>query len=1480
MKNFVKLAAVGLVSLVLALSLAACQSDTTNLGDKTQLSAPTNLQIANSVLTWNAVSNASGYSVQINENAPVGNGQATAYTLSSLSNGTYTIKVRANGDGIKYTDSDWSSVSHIVGGGGEPATSFTVQFDSDGGSSVPNQTITSGGLATRPADNPSKSGFVFDNWYSDSGKTVVFNFATQTITVNSTIYAKWNPNPIIVTEYTVQFSTDGGSPIANQTVTSGGFATRPVNNPTKSGYTFDNWYSDANKTVLFNFATQSITADTTVYAKWNPIPIVNYTVQFNTDGGSSIPNQTIASGGFATRPANNPTKSGYIFENWYSDAGKATVFNFATQTITSDTVIYAKWLVGNDHSIVSAENFIFNGSSASTKVSNTTTIFSFIGEITVSPGAIWQLSTDLQGLNVIPTRAINLDVGDNIVYILVTAQNGIGMSLYTMSVRRRPIYTVTFNTNGGTAVSSQQVEEDSFATNPGTTATNRTGFTFSAWNRDFGLSIMDNTTITAEWKANTYTVIYDKNKPSSISDTVNINGNTLDSTHTYNTASNLANNGYVLTGWSFKGWNTAANGSGMSYANEQSVLNLLSAQGATIRLYAQWLPATKLTLDGLNISERVSYTVSFNLNGATGTAPATQTVTNSNGLTYPAVPTRSGYVFAGWYAHATCLGEPFNFSASVTSNTTLYAKWLSPASSSITTYSSNLSINGNSGALSYSNPLVGDFGARYFSFVPLVSQQVTINATSSGISMSSSYSLCLGETIDWSNALIYSMYTFATASITNYPVIAGKLYYIRCHQIDPSGTITVSLSGTRFPPAGGIAEKRVAYGENFTLDIPNPVTGYTFSGWYDGVGGTGTQYADASGAGIRMWDKLVDATLYAKWTANEYTVTFNRMGGSGGTTSVKVLFDASMPSALVPEREHYIFDGYYDAETGGTQYYSSLMASMREWDKAHNAELFARWISITYTVELDRQGATSGTASVTAIFNSAMPTATAPTIMGYTFGGYFSEANGGGVQYYSSAMTSLRLYDKTEDTTLFAKWTASTYTVSFNASSGSGIPGIVTATYDAAMPEITVAPTRLGYVFDGFFDAVNGGTRYYNADLSSARAWNKTANTTLYARWIAITYVVRFDANGGAGSMADQIYSYGTSQNLRSNTFGKTGNIFANWSVNADGSGTNYTNGQSVSNLSSTQDTVITLYAQWHGSESKPVILQTAQGLTSFATQVNGGQRYSGIHFRLGANINLGGAEWTPIGASSSLYFGGNFDGAGFVISNYKITQAREYAGLFGYSGGTIENIGVENFTINITRSGTTYVGGLVGYNSGTIDRSYATSNITANTMVASAQLYAGGLVGYSNGVITNCYANGNVTATSGDGATAGGLIGCGAVQITNCYATGIVSATSTDIGQFAGFATAGGLVGSMSGKATNCYAKGEVNAKAGYNSLAGGLFGSMSGEVINCYALGKVAVNSTASVSSGTAEATAGGLIGSVYMSKITSDTLNLLLD
>ncbi len=278
-------------------------------------------------------------------------------------------------------------------------------------------------------------------------------------------------------------------------------------------------------------------------------------------------------------------------------------------------------------------------------------------------------------------------------------------------------------------------------------------------------------------------------------------------------------------------------------------------------------------------------------------------------------------------------------------------------------------------------------------------------------------------------------------------------------------------------------------------------TGYSFGGYYTGTNGSGTQYYTSTGASANNCPAS-GLTLYAKWTANKYTVNFDKQSGTGGSNSVTATYASAMPAMTKPTRTGYTFGGYYTGTNGGgTQYYNANGGSARNWDKTSTTTLYAKWTANTYTVNFDKQNGTGGSNSVTATYASAMPSITKPTRTGYTFGGYYTETNGGGTQYYNANGGSARNWDKTSTTTLYAKWTANTYTITFDNQSGTGGLSSVTATYDSAMTTLESLPTRQYYDFLGYFDAETDGTKYYNADGTSAKTWDKVADTTLYAQW-------------------------------------------------------------------------------------------------------------------------------------------------------------------------------------------------------------------------------------------------------------------------------------------------------------------------------------------------------------------------------------------
>jgi uncharacterized repeat protein (TIGR02543 family) len=192
-----------------------------------------------------------------------------------------------------------------------------VTFDAQGGSTVPSQTIVQGGYATQPA-NPTKSGYTFGGWYKEAGCTNAWNFNTDIVTAHVTLYAKWIDAS--VPTYTVTFNTNGGSTIASQIIAQGAKATQPAA-PTKEGYTFGGWYKEAACTNVWNFNTDIVTANETLYAKWT---------QGSSPTDPNNPNTAVETQGIASLQIYpNPVVNGQlIIDNGQFNAGdKVEIYN-------------------------------------------------------------------------------------------------------------------------------------------------------------------------------------------------------------------------------------------------------------------------------------------------------------------------------------------------------------------------------------------------------------------------------------------------------------------------------------------------------------------------------------------------------------------------------------------------------------------------------------------------------------------------------------------------------------------------------------------------------------------------------------------------------------------------------------------------------------------------------------------------------------------------------------------------------------------------------------------------------------------------------------------------------------------------------------------------------------------------------------------------------------------------------------------------
>ena len=222
---------------------------------------------------------------------------------------------------------------------------YTVTFDPTYGTQgVETVTVEEGEKVSAPS-NPTRPNYSFISWYTESTGGNKFDFNTA-ITENITLYAHWSPNVVVggssAKYYTVSFEMNGrGGSIAPLTrVRSGSKITAPTA-PTQEGYTFGGWYRDEALNTAWDFDTDIVKEDTTLYAKWT---FALYTVTFamNCHGTQIDPISVAEENSKITAPT-APTAEKYTFDGWFRDKALSTPWDFAVDTVNQDIALYAKW---------------------------------------------------------------------------------------------------------------------------------------------------------------------------------------------------------------------------------------------------------------------------------------------------------------------------------------------------------------------------------------------------------------------------------------------------------------------------------------------------------------------------------------------------------------------------------------------------------------------------------------------------------------------------------------------------------------------------------------------------------------------------------------------------------------------------------------------------------------------------------------------------------------------------------------------------------------------------------------------------------------------------------------------------------------------------------------------------------------------------------------------------------------------------------
>lgn len=356
-----------------------------------------------------------------------------------------------------------------------------------------------------------------------------------------------------------------------------------------------------------------------------------------------------------------------------------------------------------------------------------------------------------------------------------------------------------------------------------------------------------------------------------------------------------------------------------------------------------------------------------------------------------------------------------------------------------------------------------------------------------------------------------------------------------------------------------------SYGRTFNLvNTANTGTRYN-SGSYISVGTSLKLYVYRNGA----YSQDAGPFTITAPTRPTYTVKFDANGGSGAPSSQTKTYDITLTlSSTKPTRTGYNFLGWSTSKTATSPtYYAG-----GSYTANSGATLYAVWQLKSYAVSYDANGGSGAPSSQTKYYGTNLTlSSTKPSRTGYTFVKWNTASNGSGTDYNPGAT-----YTGNAALTLYAIWSINTWTVSYDANGGSGAPGNQTKTYNSTLTLSSTKPTLTGYTFKEWNTSSDGtGTSY-----SAGGSYTGNAALKLYAIWTANQYTIKFNANGGSGSMSNQSMTYNKAANLTAVGFTWTGRTFLGWATTSSGS-VKYQNKESVSNLVSTAGGSITLYAVW-----------------------------------------------------------------------------------------------------------------------------------------------------------------------------------------------------------------------------------------------------------------------------------------------------------
>lgn len=961
------------------------------------------------------------------------------------------------------------------------ANEYEIRFESNDG--TPIEPINVAYQSTIHLQSPSRIGYAFVGWFLDENLSVPFTQSSMPAN-DLVIYAKWQVNQYQVTFVDVdmiQMMFDYGKAI-NYAPTD------------RNGYTFMGWFTD--KEGLIEAPSSMPDEALILYSKFE---INTYTITYNSNGGTTFEPYVGIYDSLLVLPT--PNKEGNSFMGWYTDSSLTKPFN-QNKVPANHTTLYAKWQT-NTYRIsfttgtiaVQDQLYQFGQSISNLPIINRTG-YTFIG---------WFMDSDYNDL----FNYSQMPATD----IRVYAKFDINL------------YTITFNSNGGTEYESIT---EAYETPLNLPLPVREGYRFDGWFSNASLTTPfvgnfmpgNHVTIYAKWSINTYRMSFQTET-----------NQVMDRYYTYDQSIDalpiLERVGYTFIGWYLDQTHTTA-------------FDLTNMPSRDVRIYARW--------------QINSYTVTFNSNGGSPVESITRVFDSL--LEEPMKPVREGYTFRGWFIDEV-FSEGYNFVKIGASDITLYAKW------DINTYI--ISFRTNIGVLIQDQiyqhnelmgelPVLSEYGSLFMGWytsdnVQIVADkdnpyQVTNNLTLTAKWEKGNYTISFEENGGSEVIDIEAPYNDAILNPNN-PTKVN--YQFGGWYLDEA--LTQSYLITRMPGEDlilyakwiRVADLVLTYHPQNNEDesiVILPVdligseinylevtrTGYTFKGWY--LDETFNQVAP-----LILGDQDLD--LYAKWEANLYTITFDLDGGEG-LEEITQAFDKILKVPSVPTKRGYLFNGWYTDETYQTSYTFGEMPS-------ENITIYASWELITYYLTYENLFDTTHQNPETYNVHTETIELRDPSDrFGYRFVGWFDALTGGN-QVDTIEVGSIGNHR------YYARFEAYIYTITYQNLYDVGQNNPTTFNIETPNINLIEPSPREGYQFVGWFDSLTGGNEVIEITQGS------TENKVVYARWIPNKYSIGYHNLFGSMHSNTLSYTIETPTIELQNPMDLVGYSFVGWFDQAEG---------------------------------------------------------------------------------------------------------------------------------------------------------------------------------------------------------------------------------------------------------------------------------------------------------------------------------------